>query len=65
MFLTQHHAQNLAHDAHHAFMYVNVYSYTYCDRKGHLAEFCYDKLNVSNSHVWVRKTNILGQKRFV
>jgi len=34
-----------AHHAHthHAFLYVKVYSCTDCDRKGHLAKFCYDR----------------------
>jgi len=57
-----HHAHNV-HHAHHVFMYAKVYSCTYCGRKGHLAKFYYDKLNVSNNHAWVQKTNILGPKK--
>ena len=57
-----HHAHN-AHHAHHAFMYAKLYSCTYYGRKGHLAKFYYDKLNISNSYIWVRKTNILGLKK--
>jgi len=74
MFYTHHHAhtpaQLRAHhanhairthatQAHHAFLYAKVYSCTYCDRKGHLVKFCYDRINTSNDHVWVRKTNTL------
>ena len=44
-----------AHNAHHAFMYVRVYSCTYCGRKGHLAKFYYDKMNASTCHVWDKK----------
>ena len=40
---------------------------THCGRKGHLAKFCYDRLNTSNfanKFVWVRKgANPLGPKR--
>jgi len=72
MFHTHHHAHtqaqhanhaNHSHNTHHAFMFDNVYSCTNCGRKGHLAKFCYDRLNVSNNHVWVRNTNILGPKK--
>ena len=31
--------------------------------KGHLAKFCYDRINASNDHVWVRKTNTLEPKK--
>ena len=36
-----------AHHAHthHAFLYSKLYTCTYCGRQGHLAKFCYDKLN--------------------
>jgi len=52
-----------AHNTHHSFMYANVYSCTYCDRKGHLAKFCYDRLNIANNHVCVHKTNFIGPKK--
>jgi len=54
-----------AHHAytHHAFHYGKVYTCTYCGRKGHLVKFCYDRINTSNDHIWVRKTNILGPKK--
>jgi len=61
-----HHATHAhTHHAHsrHAFLFVKVYTCTYCGRQDHLANFCYDKLNESNSHIWVRKTNILGSKK--
>jgi len=48
---------------HHAFLYGKVYTCTYCGRKGHLAKFCYDRINTLNDHIWVRKTNILGPKK--
>ena len=35
----------------HTHLYAKVYTCTYCGRKSHLAKFCYDKLNASNSHV--------------
>ena len=60
--LTTHAHAHHAH-THHAFLYAKVYSCTYCCRKGHLTKFCYDGLNVSNNHVWVRKTNTLGPKK--
>ena len=50
-------------NTHHAYLYAKVYTCTYWDRKGHMAKYCYDRLNASNSHVWVRKTNILGPKK--
>ena len=40
-----------AQHTHHAFMYDRVYSCTYCDRKGHLAKFCFNRINASNNHV--------------
>ena len=57
-----------AHHAHtHDFMYANVYTYTHCGRKGHLAKFCFDRindLNFINRFVWVRKgANPNGFKR--
>ena len=42
----------------HDTMYAHVYTYTHCERKGHLAKFCYDRINNSNfvnKFVWVRK----------
>ena len=42
----------------HETMYAYVYTCTYCGRKGHLAKFCYDRINNSNfanKFVWVRK----------
>ena len=57
-----------AHHPHHAYAYVarhdhthththkhtKVYKCTHCGRKGHLAKFCYDKINVFNfKNVWV------------
>ena len=36
---------------HHAFMYGKVFSCAYCSRKGHLANFCYDRLNASHHNV--------------
>jgi len=50
-------------DTHHAFLYTKVYTCTYCGRQGHLAKFCYDKLNTTNSHVWIKKTNTLEPKK--
>ena len=52
---------------HHAYAYVarhdhtlthkhpKVYKCTHCGRKGHLAKFCYDKINALNfaKNVWV------------
>jgi len=29
-------------------MYAHVYTCTHCGRKGHLAKFCYDKINILN-----------------
>ena len=49
--------------SHHAYIYGRVYSYTYCGRKGHLAKFCFDRINASNDHVWVRRTNSIGPKK--
>ena len=37
-------------------MYARVYTCTHCDRKGHLAKFCFDRLYSSkfaNKNVWV------------
>ena len=32
-------------------------------RKDHMAKFCYDRLNITNNHVWLHKTNIIGPKK--
>ena len=48
---------------HHAFKYGRVYNCTYCGRKGHLAKFCFDRINASNDYVWVRKANTIGPKK--
>ena len=49
-----------AHHAHtHDSLYAHVYTCTHCGHKGHLAKFCYDRINVSNfanKFVWVRKS---------
>jgi len=72
---TQHHTHQAthtshAHDAHthhahahHVFFYTKVYSCTYYGRKDHLAKFYYDRLNISNDHVWVHRTNTLRPKK--
>ena len=42
----------------HNTMYAHVYTCTHCKRKGHLAKFCYYRLNDSdftNRFIWVRK----------
>jgi len=58
-----HHTPYAHAHTHYAFLYVKMYTCTYCGRKVPLAKFCYDKMNALNSHVWVRKTNILGPKK--
>ena len=56
-----------SHVHSHNTMYAHVYTCTHCGRKGHLAKFCYDRLNDSNftnKFVWVRKgTNPHGPNR--
>ena len=51
----------------HDTLYVSVYTYTHCGRTGHLARFCYDRINISkfaNKFIWVRKgANPHGPKR--
>jgi len=43
---------------------ARMYHYSHCGRKGHLTNFCYDKLNILNKHVWVRNgTNPGGSKK--
>jgi len=60
---THAHASHTPTHTHHAFMYDSVYSCTYCGWKGHLVKFCYDRINASNDHVWVRRTNTIGPKK--
>jgi len=39
-------------------MYAHVYTCTHCGRKGHLAKFCFDRINNSNfanRFVWIWK----------
>jgi len=61
-----------AYVAHHDNTYTHkhskVYKCTHCGRKGHLAKFCYDKINdlnfANNKNVWVpNKTDPQGPKR--
>ena len=63
-FHTHHekHAQHAhTHQHKHAFMYGKAYTCAHCGRKGHLAKFCYAKLN---KNVWVREsTNPIGPKK--
>jgi len=53
------------HGHHHT--YAHVYTCTHCGRRGHLAKFCFDRLNIDNlakKFVWVREgTNPHGPKR--
>ena len=55
------------HDHTHSHVHVRVYKYTHCGSKGHLAKFCYDKvnsINFANKNVWVPyNTNPRGPKR--
>ena len=48
-------------------MHVRVYKCTHYGRKGHLAKFCYDKvnsINFANKNVWIpNKANPRGPKR--
>ena len=60
------HASNThhTHQHKHAFMYGKVYTCAHCGRKGHLAKFCYAKLNMQNKNVWVRESiNPIGPKK--
>ena len=66
------HAHKLrhTHTSHvhtHDTMYAHMYTCTHCGRMGHLAKFCYDRLNESNfanKFVWVRKgTNPYGPNK--
>ena len=50
------HAYGAHHDHNHTHMHTKVYKCTHCDRKGHLAKFCFDKLhylNFAKKNVWV------------
>ena len=55
------------HDHTHTHKHPKVYKCTHCGRKGHLAKFCYDKinhLNFANKIVWVPyKANPQGPKK--
>ena len=48
-------------------MYDRVYICTHCSRTGHLAKFCYDRINAINfvsKKVWVRRgVNSKGPKK--
>jgi hypothetical protein len=46
--------------SHHAHIYSNIYVCSFCGRKGHVSKFCYDRLNVTNNQVWVKRTNNPG-----
>ena len=47
-----HHAHKpYVHHAHHAFKYGRFYKCTYRGRNGHLANFCYDRINDTNNNV--------------
>ena len=53
-----------AHSHKHALMYGRIYTCAHCGRKGHLAKFCYAKLNMSNKNVWVQEdSNPKGPKK--
>ena len=56
------HDHNAYHN--HTFIYGKVYNCTHCGRKGHLAKFCYSKLNLKAKNIWVReKTNPIRLKK--
>ena len=64
------HLSRHTHASHahtHDTMHAHVYTCTHCGRTGHLAKFCYDRLNtsnVSNKFVWIRKDATLhGPKK--
>ena len=56
------------HDHTHTHKHPKVYKCTHCDRKGHLAKFCFDKLHHINfankKNFWAPyKANPRGPKR--
>ena len=58
-----------AHYSHtHDSMHAKVYTCTHCDRAGHLAKFCYVRLNAINfasKNIWSRKaTNPMDSRKF-
>ena len=57
------HAHPTHTHTHHAFMYRKVFTCSFCGRKGHVANFCYDRLNSSRHNIWVRNTNFQGPKK--
>jgi len=67
----QHHhtfAYVARHDHTHTHKHPKMYKCTHCDRKGHLAKFCYDKLHhinfANNKNFWVPySTNPKGPKK--
>ena len=62
--LIMHQTHTSMHTHKHAFMYGKIYTCAHCGCEGHLAKFCYAKLNLSNKNVWVREnTNPIGQKK--
>ena len=56
-FHAHHHAYVAHHDHTHTHKHTKVYICTHCGRKGHLAKFCYDRLNyfnfANNKKFWV------------
>ena len=61
---THHEKYAYAHQHKHAFIYDKVYTGAHYGRKGHLAKFCYAKLNMLNKNGWVREsTNSIGLKK--
>jgi len=49
---------HVPHVHRHDTLYTRVYNYTHCGHKGHLAKFCYDRINTINfasKSVWVKK----------
>ena len=48
---------------HRAHIYAKVYQCTHCSWKDHLTKFCYDRLNATNKHVWIHKTNTIELKK--
>ena len=49
---------HVSHVHTHDTMYAHVYTCTHCERKGHVAKFCYDRVHnvkFTNKFVWARK----------